>query len=83
MAQQEIPVMTSPKLPYQVQCKSTYPFFETIAAFDSERVAFAYASECAGYNLKFDYQMAKGRRILANADACRHMGVRKLQGFAR
>lgn len=71
------------RLPYRVECKSLCPFFETIAAFDCPRAAFAYASECAGSNLKFDYQMAKGRKILANADACRHMGQRKLQGYAR
>ena len=71
------------KLPYQVQCKSTYPFFETIAAFDCQQAAFAYAVECATVNLKFDYQMVRGRRIMANADACRHMATRKLQGYAR
>lgn len=71
------------RLPYQVQVKSTYPFFETIAAFDCQQAAFGYASDCAGFNLKFDYQLVKGRKVLANADTCRHMGRRKAEGFVR
>jgi hypothetical protein len=63
--------MTKPKLTYIVQCKSLYPFFETIAAFDCDRAAFAYASMCADGNSKFDYQVVKGRKVLADADACR------------
>ena len=63
------------KLPYQVECKSLYPFFETIAAFDCDRAAFAYASRCAENNMKFDYQVRKGRKILADANACRPSSV--------
>lgn len=63
------------KLPYRVECKSLYPFFEVIAAFDCDRAAFAYASQCAATNLKFDYQVIKGRKILANANACRPSSV--------
>ena len=59
------------KLPYRVECKSLFPFFELIAAFDHERAAFAYASQCAANNLKFEYQVRKGRRILVNANSCR------------
>jgi hypothetical protein len=33
-------------LTWAVLCKGKYPYFETIAAFDNQRVAQAYADEC-------------------------------------
>lgn len=59
------------KLPYQVQCKSIYPFFETIAAFDCDKAAFTYAAACAETNPQAEYRVCKGRRILADSNACR------------
>jgi hypothetical protein len=52
------------KLPYSVECKSTYPFFERIAAFDVGRVALAYAEECASTNPQFEYRvMYRGKQM--------------------
>lgn len=59
------------KLPYKVECKSTYEFFETIAAFDCQQAAFAYAQRCASGNLRSDYRVMNGRKVLADANACR------------
>jgi hypothetical protein len=38
--------MSRRKLPFNVECKSIYPFWETIAAFDCEPAAKRYASAC-------------------------------------
>jgi hypothetical protein len=45
-------------LSYLVECKSTYPFFETIAAFNVRRAAEAYVLECAKVNPTFTYRIA-------------------------
>lgn len=52
------------KLPYKVECKSSYPFFETIAAFDVEQAAKGYASECSLVNNSFTYRVSKGKKVL-------------------
>jgi hypothetical protein len=53
------------KLPYVVECKSTYPFFEPIAAFKVAEVAVAYAKVCKETNPMFRYRVCKGKKILA------------------
>lgn len=45
--------------PYVVECKSTYPFFETIAAFNVDSVAEAYARDCRETNPQFVYRVVK------------------------
>ena len=54
------------KLPYKVECKSTYPFFELIAAFNVEQAAVGYAGECALANADtaYEYRVKCGRRIV-------------------
>ena len=52
------------KLPYLVECQSTYPFFETIAGFDIEAAATRYASECAETNPNFHYRVRKGSKTI-------------------
>lgn len=58
-------------LPYKVECKSTYAFYELIAAFDCDKAAEAYAVQCAAANPRYDYRVVKGRRIIRNANSCR------------
>ena len=53
------------KLPYKVECKSTYPFYELIAAFDCEHAARAYADECYDANPKYSYHVVKAKKLLA------------------
>lgn len=43
-------------LPYVVECKSTYVFFEVIAAFDCDRAAKVYADVCADTNKTNTYR---------------------------
>lgn len=44
-------------LKYRVDCKpSGQHFFETIAAFNSDRVALAYAKDCSATNPEFEYE---------------------------
>lgn len=52
------------KLPYRVECKSSYPFYELIAAFDCENAAVGYAGECALTNLKYSYRVKRGRAVV-------------------
>lgn len=56
--------MTRNSLPYKVECKSSYPFFELIAAFNVEAAAVAYAGECVASNPKFSYTVKHGRRVV-------------------
>jgi hypothetical protein len=58
--------MTS--LPYKVECKSSRPFYELIAAFDCQQAAEGYAGECALVNLAHSYEVKRGRKVL------RHFG---------
>jgi hypothetical protein len=51
------------KLPYKVECKSSYPFYELIAAFDCEQAA--YADDCYNANPKYSYHVVKGKKLLA------------------
>lgn len=51
--------MSRNPLPYVVECKSSYPFFEPIAAFNVESVAQSYAAECAAVNPQFVYRVVK------------------------
>lgn len=59
------------KLPYAVECKSLYPFFETIAAFDCQVAAYRYAARCAEASPANDYRVMKGRTVLVNPNSCR------------
>lgn len=52
-------------LPYKVQCKSSYPFFEVIAAFDCKPPALAYALDCAKTNPAYKYKVLKGKEVVA------------------
>ena len=51
-------------LPYKIECRSTRPYFELIAAFDIQHAAEAYAEQCAIVNLDFTYRVKLGRRVL-------------------
>jgi hypothetical protein len=53
------------KLPYVVECRSTYVFFEPIAAFNVAVVAVAYAKDCNATNPMCQYRVCKGKKILA------------------
>ncbi len=44
-------------LPFQVECRSTYPFFELIAAFAHIKVAHRYAQDCKQTNPTFEYRL--------------------------
>jgi hypothetical protein len=44
-------------LPCVVECKSTYPFFEKIAAFNVRVAAQWYADQCAETNSAFQYRV--------------------------
>jgi hypothetical protein len=45
------------RLPYKVECRSSYPFFEIIAAFDCDLAATNYASDCAVGHPSFEYRV--------------------------
>jgi hypothetical protein len=64
--------MSRVSLPFKVECKSTYPFYETIAAFDCEPAARAYAHNCAEANEAFTYRVTKRGKVLANGQATGH-----------
>lgn len=49
--------MTKTALPFQIECKSLFPFFEPIAAFDHIKVAYRYAQECKQTNPNFEYRL--------------------------
>lgn len=52
--------MTTPdlkNLAHAVLCKSTYPFFETIAAFDCEPAADIYMRACRSANPRYEYKV--------------------------
>jgi hypothetical protein len=51
------------KLPYKVECQSSYPFYEVIAAFDCESAAVNYARECAADNPTYNYRVRFGHRM--------------------
>ena len=54
------------KLPYVLECKSSYPFFETIAAFDCEPPAKKYAASCAEANPTNTYRVVKRGKVLTS-----------------
>ena len=57
--------MSNP-LPYAVECKSIFAFFERIAAFDCPSAAIGYAEQCAASNPHNSYRVTKrGRKLLA------------------
>lgn len=45
------------EIPFEVRCRSSYPFFETIAAFDHIKIAYRYAQDCKKTNPTFEYQL--------------------------
>lgn len=51
-------------LPYKVECKSSRPYYELIAAFDCEAAAVDYAGECALTNMRNSYVVKKGRIVV-------------------
>lgn len=51
-------------LAYKIECRSTRPFYELIAAFDCEAPALAYAGECALTNNANSYRVKRGRKII-------------------
>lgn len=51
-------------LPYRVECKSTYVFFELIAAFNIQSAAESYAEGCAADRPKFTYRVKKGKLLI-------------------
>lgn len=54
---------------YKVECKSL-AFFETIAAFDCQPAAEAYASRCSEAAFKgVAYRVKRGRRVLRDFPA--------------
>ena len=56
--------------PYKVECKSSYPFFETIAAFNLESAAQRYAKECAdAVGPLFEYRVTYRGKVLETASA--------------
>lgn len=57
------------KLPYVLECKSTYPFFETIAAFDCEAAARAYGQKCSEASPEYTYRVSKHAKVLVNYSA--------------
>ena len=60
-------------LPYRIECRSTYPFFEVIAAFNSESVAIAYAGSCRKANPAYEYRVIKSSRVRdTNSVECPH-----------
>jgi hypothetical protein len=56
-------------LPYVVECKSSYPFYEKIAAFNVERIAIQYASDCAIAHPTFSYRVTKRGKVISNVYA--------------
>ena len=57
--------MARGSLPYKVECKSTFVFFETIAAFDCEPAAVGYMHDCAASNPQNSYRVTKGKILIA------------------
>ena len=53
-------------LSFVVECKSSYPFFEKIAAFNVDSIAIDYAQDCAKTNPTFKYRVTKGKTILVD-----------------
>lgn len=62
---------------YRVECKSLYPFYELIAAFDIQQAAENYAVSCATANPVYEYRVIKGRRVLRDANSCRPTNTTK------
>lgn len=54
-------------LPYRVECKSSYPFYELIAAFNVEAAAIGYTDECATANADttYEYRVTKNGKVIA------------------
>lgn len=46
-------------LPFFVECKSTHPFFETIAQFDCRPAAEGYVASCSTANPAFEYRITE------------------------
>jgi hypothetical protein len=55
-------------LPFVVECKSTHPFFEVIAAFNVKVAAEAYAGECSTSNPSFEYRVVRPLPPIPNHD---------------
>ena len=52
----------SEQVPFTVECKSLFAFFEVIAAFNAEVVARRYAEDCQRANPSYEYRV---RMVLA------------------
>jgi hypothetical protein len=59
------------KLPYVVQCKSSLPFFEDMAAFNVKSVAEHYMVSCAKVNPQFQYKLVTAKvRVDLSVSVC-------------
>lgn len=56
------------QLPFTVECKSTHPFFELIAAFHCRPAAEGYAAECKVANPAYEYRVSNPIPELPNHD---------------
>ena len=57
--------MSKSTLPYKVECKSIYAYFELIAAFDCEPLAIAFAEDrAANEPASFSFRVKKGHVLL-------------------
>lgn len=52
------------KLLYRVECKSTHPFYEVIAAFNCAAAARFYAADCEAANPGFAYRVTRANKPL-------------------
>lgn len=65
-------------LPFVVECKSTYPFFETIAAFNVRQAADAYVRECGQTNPGYTYRVSVPVPVIKHASPTEQRIVGKL-----
>jgi len=57
--------MSTNPVPFRVECKwPNRSYFEVIAAFNSDRIAMAYATDCQVTNKAFAYRVTKRSRVL-------------------
>jgi hypothetical protein len=61
--------MGQSQLPYVVECKSLYAFFEPIAAFNHDKIAINYAVDCHIANPQYQYRVVKRKLVLYSSDA--------------
>lgn len=63
--------MSRNQLPYGVECRSLYVFFEKIAAFDCVEAAASYAEQCrtanpqTGFDPRPVYRVTKNGKVVS------------------